>query len=637
MEAWSLASVPVLPRSRKARAVLAVLALAAGEPVSRTRLAELLWSRRGEEQQRGSLRQALHELQESLAPVGLPLLLPSREAIGLRSDLIWTDAVEVLRSAAGQPEALDLLTGVLLADLEGLDSAFDAWITQQRRRLQDSAAAVAAGALADAARASPAAELEAARRMLLLDPAHEGAWRSLIRAQGLLGDRSAALAAYDRCRASLAERFGIAPSPETERLAEALRADGVVAAAAPPVPARRTALRGARLGVLPLRPLGAETEPHLAIGLAEEIAASLARFRWVFVADSASLAAAVQRSGEEAAARELGLDFLLGGTVQRGGRRVRVTLHLTDLRPPPTLVWTERFDRQACDILALQDETAAEVVARIDPEILLIESDRAAQRRSVGATGYDLLLRAIPAIHRLDREGFLAAGDLLARAAALEPDYAPAFAWHAYWHLFLVGQGWAEDSLEVLATAERLAQRAIALDPQDAQALTIYGHVRAFLHHRVLEARALHERALALNPNLAMAWVFAGMTEAYLGEHAASLVRLDRYKQLSPLHPHGFFFDAARGIPLLFLHRHAEAAEVGRQASALQPALSFPYKTWLSALGHLGAAEEAAAVRGRLLAIEPDFDVAKALRRTPILRAEDRAHYEAGLRLAGLG
>jgi tetratricopeptide (TPR) repeat protein len=286
-------------------------------------------------------------------------------------------------------------------------------------------------------------------------------------------------------------------------------------------------------------------------------------------------------------------------------------------------------------MLALQDEIAAALVARIDPEILLIEAERAQARRSVGATGYDLLLRAIPALHRLDREGFLEAGALLDRATALEPDYAPAFAWHAYWHLFLVGQGWAEGA-EAIGNAERLARRAIALDPQDAQALTIFGHVRAFLHHSLREARALHERALALNPNLAMAWVFSGMTESYLGAHEEALRRLDRYKQLSPLHPHAFFFDAARGVPLLLLRRHEEAAEVGRQAIALQPAMSYPYKFLLSALGHLGEGREAAEIRARLAEIEPDFDLARAVRRNPMARTEDRAHYERGLGLAGV-
>ena len=298
------------------------------------------------------------------------------------------------------------------------------------------------------------------------------------------------------------------------------------------------------------------------------------------------------------------------------------------------------------------------MVARLDPEILLIEANRAGTRPGAAgdASACDLLLRAIPAIHRLDRGGFTEAGRWLAEAIAREPDHAAAHAWFAYWHLFLVGQGWAGATpsadggggpcgeAAAMAEAERLATRAIALDPRDAQALTILGqaltilgHTRAFLHHRPEEALGLHRRALALNPNLAAAWAFLGKAESYLGEHEGALRHLDRYRQLAPCHPHAFFFDAARGIPLLLLGRHAEAAEVRRAATALRPGCSYPYKNYLAALGHLGLAEEAAAVRDRLLAVEPDFTVAKALRRTPVRRAEDRALYAQGLRLAGVG
>ncbi|MBX6376560.1 MAG: hypothetical protein IRZ13_20330, partial [Acetobacteraceae bacterium] len=403
-------------------------------------------------------------------------------------------------------------------------------------------------------------------------------------------------------------------------------------------------LRGARLGVLPLRVLGggetAETEA-LSVGLAEEITAALARFRWLSLTDSASLAAAAARSGRpreaQAAARALGLDLLLTGTLQRAGRQIRIGLTLLDLRPPEGVVWTQRFDREADCLLALQDEIAAQVVARIDPEILLIEASRvAAGRPPVNVPAYNLVLRAIPGLHRLDRSAFMAAGEWLARATSLDPDYAAAHAWLAYWHLLLVGQGWSRDSEEVFARAERLAVRAVALDPQDAQALTICGHVRAYLHHRPEDALALHERALGLNPNLAMAWAFSAMAHSYAGDHAEALARMERYRALAPFHPFSFYYEGARALPLLFTHRHAEAAEHGRHMIELQPNFSGNYKSTLAALGHLGRREAAAALRARLLAIEPDFTLTKALRRTPVRRPEDRQHYAEGLRLAGV-
>ena len=136
------------------------------------------------------------------------------------------------------------------------------------------------------------------------------------------------------------------------------------------------------------------------------------------------------------------------------------------------------------------------------------------------------------------------AGEYLVNAIALEPDYAAAHAWYAYWHIFLVGQGWADDPRAMMEEAGELAERAVVLDPFDARALTIAGHVRAFLHRRLHEAASLHERALSLNPNLAMAWALSAITYAYMGEPEEAERRNNRYKKLSPLDPHAFFFDA---------------------------------------------------------------------------------------------
>ena len=601
MEAWGLASASVLPKARKARALLGILGLADGAPVPRDRLCTLLWSRSADAQRRGSLRQALHELQGALGEIAGSLLRTDRETVQLRSDAVWVDALQVGRATAERPEALDLMRqgGDLLADLDGIDPAFDRWLAEQRRRLRRHAASAAAALLAST---GPEPRSAAVQRLVSLDPADDAAWR------GLQDDAGTAAEA--------------APRRESEPR------------------------RGVRLGVLPLRPLGEGVASHLSYGLAETITAALARFRWLFVADCASLAAVGQASrapeAPEIAARAMGLDMLLGGTLQAGAEpgRLRLAFRLTDLRQDAgAVVWAQRFDRDAGDLLALQDEVAGEVVARMDPEILLIEAGRAASRSArcrVTASAYDLLLRALTAMQGLERDPFLEAGRLLAEAGRLDAAHAPTQAWHAWWHLFLVGQGWAEDEAAAMAEAERLAARAVALDPMDAQGLTILGHVRAFLHHRVEEALVLHRRALSLNPNLAMAWVFLGMAESYAGAHEAGLARLDRYVELAPCHPHGFFFDAARGIPLLLLGRHEEAAAVGRAVTALNPGLSYPYKTYLAALGHLDLQEEAAEVRGRLLAIEPDFSVEKALRRTPVRRAADRAHYARGLRRAGL-
>jgi TolB-like protein len=496
------------------------------------------------------------------------------------------------------------------------------------------------------------------------------------------GERGMAIQAYERCRAVLADMLDAQPSDETQRLLADIRAssppappaprpvgNATPAPALPPTPprpepriptrdsrydmireprpetrgperseARATTTRGgARVGVLPLQMIGTtESENHLSTGLADEITSALARFRWMFLVSSSSLARyATQTRDEMQIRRAFDIHFLLDGTIQRVGERLRINLRLLDLRAGNQVVWSQRFDRAADDLLTLQDDIAAEVVAQIDPEILLIESQRVTSRPSHDAN-YDLVLRAMPLISRLDKPLFLEAGDLLRRAVELEPDYAAGHAWYAYWLMFLVGQGWTDAPADAMAEAGRLAERAITLDPQDAKALTIAGHVRAFLHHRLREAIALHERALMLNPNLAMAWNLSGVAFAYLGDLQEAERRVARYKQLSPFDPQAYFYDTARIIIALLKRQHEQAVEIGREVSQMNPAFSAACKPYLAALGHLGAKSEADSVRARLLEIEPEFSISRFTAASPFERAEDRDHYVRGLRLAGI-
>ena len=244
--------------------------------------------------------------------------------------------------------------------------------------------------------------------------------------------------------------------------------------------------------------------------------------------------------------------------------------------------------------------------------------------------------RPIPSIHQLDRARFLAAGDKLASVVALAPNYAAAHAWWAYWKLFLLGQGWAADPEEAVAKAEKLAARALELDPTDARAMTITGHIKSFLHHRNAEAAALHEQALWLNPNLPIAWVFSGLTAAYLGQHDDAIQRIERAIRLSPFDPHASFFDSAMMVPKFFKRDFEAVIALGKRVIAVNALITTSYKLHLAALGHLGQTDEADQIRERLLALEPRFSVEEAIRRAPIEREIDRQLYAEGLRRGGL-
>ena len=657
MEAWTLTSENVLPAGRKTRALLAVIALSSPRAALRGRLAELLWSRRPEEQARASLRQEIHRLLETLAPAGTEVLSVTRDHLSLRPGVVWVDVEEVMRATTDQPASLSLLDGDLLEDLDGIDPTFDAWLTTERERLRDRARTVAEALLRE--QVEPEAAIPAAQRLLQIDRAHEGAWRALMRAHAARGERGMAIQAYDRCRAVLADLLDASPSAETQKLLAEIRgpAGSRMPLRPPPPPPpvadepdeppavlepRTQELHptrgGAHVGVMPLQLVGTtEEELHLAPGLAEEITTALARFRWMFVVASNSLARfAAETRDELAIRRTFGLDFLLDGSIQRVRNRLRITVRLLDLRAGNQVVWARRFDRQSNDLLSLQDEIASEVVAQIDPEILLIEAKRSSARPPIDATAYDLMLRAIPLIGRLEREPFMRAGEYLAHAIEVEPDYAAAYAWYAYWQMFLVGQDWTDRPAAIMEEAGQHAERAVILDPFDARGLTIAGHVRAFLHRRLREAIALHERALSLNPNLAMAWALSAIAFAYLGDPDEAERRNNRYKKLSPLDPHAFYFDAFFILIHLLKRDYELAVAVGRAVSEMNPSFSATYKPYLAALGHLGRAQEAAVVRRRLMAIEPNFTVERFIATSPLERESDRDLFAEGLRLAGV-
>ncbi len=706
MEAWTLTTESILPTGRKTRALLAVLALSAPRPVLRGRLAEMLWSRRPEEQARASLRQEIHRLLDALGPTGSQILTITRDHLMLRPGTVWVDVEEVLRASPTKPAALVLLDGDLLEDLDGVDPAFDNWLATERERLRDRARVLAEQMLRD--QMEPDLAIPAAQQLLSIDRAHEGAWRALMRAYTTRGERGMAIQAYERCRSVLADLLDAQPSEETQRLAAEIRATASQARASgglnagaglrpdlardlrlPPRPMTdlRSELRpdlrpetrieprpdarapgrveprpaapraGVRIGVLPLQMLGADNpaaSSHglaqglapglapglaqgLAQGLADEITAQLSCSRRLSLVSSGSLARFAAHSRDEAAIRtQFGVDFLIDGTLQRVADRMRVSLRVLDLREGNQIVWSRRFDRALDDVLALQDEIAAEVAAQIDPEIVMIETQRAAQRPPVEAGGYDLMLKAVPLIARLEKPLFLQAGDLLRQSIALEPDSTASHTWFSLWHLLLVAQGWTHEPAAKMAEAARLADRGALLDPQDSQALVMAGHVRATGGGRLREALSLYDRALQLNPNEASAWSLSALALAYAGRLDDAAIRVTRYKMLTPMHPQAFLWDNTRTVVALMQRDYRAAVAAGREVSEMNPGYVAAYKPYLSALGHLDEVQEAGIVRQRLLALQPDFTLRKFSAQSPFERGEDLEHVRAGLRRAGI-
>jgi TolB-like protein/DNA-binding SARP family transcriptional activator len=604
-------------------------------------------------QGRASLRQEIHRVLDALSRTGTNVLIVTRDQLAVRPGAILTDVQEVAQASPQTPEALRPLDAELLEDLEGVDPRFDAWLQAERKQLRSRALRIAESILREVN--NPDEAIEAAERVLTIDRAHEGAWRALMNVHDARGERGLAIQAYNRCRAALAHSADAMPSAKTQKLFDEIRGPShsqvlprptqlVDAVALQPqlesAPGKRAsvAIHGTHIGVMPFRLISSPDEHAcLAPGLADEITNTLARFRGMVIVSPDSLERFAGDNRDEASVkRKFGLDFLLDGAVQPAGNSIRISLQLLDLRANNQIVWARRFDRELSDPLSLQEEIAAAVAAQIDPEILLIEAKRSASYGPVDPAAYDLMLRAVPLIGWMDQKSFMQAGQYLADAIALEPDNARLYAWYAYWHVFLVGQDWAKNPVAIREKAGELAEQAIVLDPLDARGWAVSGHVQAFLHRRLRDAMVMHDRALSLNPHLAMAWALSAITYAYAGNLEEAERRNNRYKTLSPFDPHAFFFDAFFVLIHLMKRDYETAVAVGQTLVQLHPTFSASYKPYLAALGLLRRDSEAAAIRQRLLALEPHFTIERFLENNPIERECDRMHYAEGLRLAGI-
>ncbi len=635
-----------LPRTRKTRALLAILAMSSPKPVLRPHLASLLWSQREKEQARASLRQSVHELQDTLGHRWSHLFAADRHNLTLRGASLQVDAITLVQPARQGPDVLDNFRHVLLEDLSGLDPAFDRWLEEERARFTRIGRTLGEGFLARSQ--DPNEALETAEQLLGIDRGHEGAWRAIMRAHADRGDRTMAVATYDRCRTALAEAAQARPSPETEDLIARIRADAPAAQVVDPIPlpmsqfpawsrqddrGDRTALR---LCIAPLRTIGEDIDDGFAAGLAEEILTGLSRFRWISCVPSSLWRSAPGANPADPIWAGAEGDLVLDGTIQRAKGRLRIITQLIDMRSGGEIVWAGRFDRDMTDPLGLQDEVGAAIVAQVDPELMAHEGRRSTRRRSGEPSAQDLLLQALPALYRIERSAFLDARRMLEASLRADPGSSVVYGWLAYWDLLYVGQGWADDPGRFTNEAAELAERAVMLDPSDARALTLAGHVQGFLGKHPEEACALHERALSLNPNLAIAWCFSGLSHCYAGNHDEGLRRIKKSCRLSPSDPHIFFFETALIMPHLMRGDYASAIDVGRRSLQLNPCFSSTYKGYLAALGHMGKAREGGEVLRRLLELEPGFSVQEAVRRSPLTRPEDIDRYADGLRRAGL-
>jgi tetratricopeptide (TPR) repeat protein len=484
------------------------------------------------------------------------------------------------------------------------------------------------------------------RRLIAFDPTHEGASRALMRALANLGERAQALREYERCRRALSKALDVEPSPETRALADAIRTFSGREGKHKPTSILTSPLdegsriqpalahrRRLRVGVLSFLATRTKDDQNLAFSLTQEIAAGLARFRWFDVIAPPSLGRRPSAHLSEDLLKRKELDYVVDGALSGNGKRFEISVRLLDVTRFAHPVWSDRFELATDELYRLDRRVTARIVGRIDPIILFIEG-QPKRRKNYGATG--LLLRAMPLMYSMEREKYEEAGELINRALKIDPDNAMILAWAAHWQVYHVGQGWSKDPGQAFAIAQRYALTAIKLDPENAEALGIYGHMCSFLEKDFDSALHYFERALRVNPNLAFVWALSALTYCYIGEPEIALQRLERHRDLTPIEPYPSLFDNPYAIAYLIKRDYEQATAFGRRVTKSRPEFVNGYKPLIAALGHLGRREEAKFYVAKLLSLEPGFTVERFGQVYPFKHTSDREHYMMGLRLAGV-
>jgi DNA-binding SARP family transcriptional activator/Flp pilus assembly protein TadD len=661
MRAVTIHGNDLLPNNKRACAILAICCLANGRAVSRHLLARMLWDRVSIEQAQNSFRVCLAALEKCLHAAGVCILRRNRSSVWVDMSSVWVDAVAVATSAAvatgSQSVAADLLAickGRLLEDLEDVSRPFRDWLEQERQTHQSTIYTVLSAELERAgATAMPAAERVAiARRLIEIEPTYDPAWPLLIRSLAESGDRAGALREFGRCK-DLHERNGIAPSRELTALVEQIKASERPNASAArrsslgkqTVNARsnaRSSVAGRlrlRVAVLPFRPFGDIGDADLPLVLSQSIGGALSLFRWFDVIMPVSLMAANASAAQPDVARlsdELGIDYVLTGTLARVRGEIKVSVQLCDARAELVPKWSTELGLAVDDIAKFGDLITGPIVANVDPVILHIEGQPNRTMNSGLREATQLVLRAIAMFYLLERSNFEAAGEMLRRARRLDPNHAMAASWSAYWELFRIGQGWSPDPKVSMHLVEECCRAALQSEPDNAMALGILGHVCSFLRHEFEAAKHYLDQALTCNPNLAFVWALSAPTYCYDGQPEVALARLERYQRLAPLDPHAKTYRTIYTMVYLALRDYPKAVAIGKQATRDNPHFSNGYKPLISALGHLGRRLEAKDYVEALLRLEPDFSIAQFTASYPFRRESDRRHYVSGLVKAGV-
>ncbi len=573
--------------TRKAKALVAYLALQGARGQSREKLAELFWGNSAEEQARANLRQALSSVRKVLNGDESAYLATAGEQIALAGQDIDLDVAEFERLAAeATADALEraalIYRGDLLDGFSLKEDSFEAWIRVERERLRHLACDVLSKLIAHSDEVGDTEScIETAARLLRFDPLCESAHRTLMHAYTKTGRQALALKQFEACRDILKRELDVEPEPETAALYREIRRQRKAtseeridtllrdAVEAPPLPEKPS------IAVLPFANLSGDPEQdYFADGLTEDVINHLARFRSLFVIHSTS---SLPYRGEtprvQEVGRTLGVAYVARGSVRKAGDRVRIAVALIEAASGRQL-WAERYDRNLEDIFAVQDEVAGKVVATLAGQIEDTDRRRAAAKLGRDLAAYELVLLGEQAEKEFTQDGVLRARALFLQALEREPDNARAHASMARTYLDELWSDWSADWDAAAAQALDWAQKAVALDELDNRARTNLGVAYQYGKGNFEAAQAQFAKALELNPNDADAYCLRGWCHVYAGEGEEAIACTDLAIRLSPFDLDGCLY--AQSAAHYLARRYAEALEsLGRMVDPAYPIDAF--------------------------------------------------------------
>jgi TolB-like protein len=391
----------------------------------------------------------------------------------------------------------------------------------------------------------------------------------------------------------------------------------------------------AAIAVLPFTNMTDDpAQDYFSDGVSEDIITALSKLRWFFViARNSSFIYKGKAVHLKQIGDELGVGYVVEGSVRKVGERVRITAQLNDVATGSHL-WAERYDRDLADVFAVQDEITEAIVAAIEPQLYAAENFRARRKPPDSMDAWDLVMRALSHYWRVTRQDNVVAQALLEKATALDPNYGQALGVLATSHTFSAHMGW-EDMVVAIPIAERAANAAILADSEDPWAHLALGSVHLFAR-RFDDSLAEFEAALLLNPNFSLAQGYHGLVLAYCSRSEEAVRAAQRALRLSPRDPLAAVYCGIAAYAHYVGRNYEDAMRLAREGIRQRGDFVGAHRVLTAAAGMAGRVDMAQAALKELRRVQPNISPGWIANRMPIKQDIEREHYLEGFRRAGL-